>query len=140
MEDEDSVNFLGGTNSDLVKKEDYNVAVTNAASVGEQLRTLQRKNNKTSRSVDACRRIVQLFSIVCIIIMIISLFVEHPSLKSPHKYPVVAGLSVVCLAYCVALEITKGHTSVILFLIMTGIGVASFTLGMLVERLKTRTV
>jgi len=120
----------------VVKKEDYNIVVGQATEIGQEFRDLKRKSNSTNRKLDAMRRIIQTTVGVIIVLLIISLFVDHPALNSHHRYPAVASMAAICIGYAIALELTKGNPGIILFLICSGIGVSCFTLGLVLGTIK----
>lgn len=118
-----------GSDDGKVSRDDYHVALTQATSLGQKVRLMERREKKSNTQLDIIRRLLQIGILVVLILLTISLFVTHPLLNSPHKTPIVGALAAICIGYAVALDFAKGNFGVLLFLIVGGISVFMFTFG-----------
>jgi hypothetical protein len=92
-------------------------------------RILDKSQKTTSKTLDGFRRLVQVATAVVLAFVMMAWFIDHPALQSNTKNPLLAGLSVICMAYLVALELAHGRTGVIMFLIISGTASAGISGG-----------
>jgi hypothetical protein len=129
----------GGGGGGSVSNEAYSVAVSQASSLGTQIRSLQKQEKSASRTLDVMRRVTQVGIVVVLALLAIAYyFSPHPALGggSPHKNPIFAAIVAVCVGYAIALQVTRGKFSVTLFMIMSGFGAFMFSLGYVVSELR----
>ncbi len=100
----------------------------------------QIKENKTiNKRLDVIRKLTMLATAVVMAMLIVLWLFTHPgfeTLTHGAKTPILAGLFVVCLAYIVALEVGKGSSAVVMFLVFSGFGVSAFALGFATAELR----
>jgi hypothetical protein len=120
----------------LRKANDLSAQVTKLQSTN----AAQGKETKnTNRGLDVLRRLVQLGTSVVMALLILLWLINHPgfeTLTHGEKTPILAGMFIVCGAYIVALEIGKGSSSVVIFLVASGLAVSSYAAGYATSELR----
>jgi len=110
-------------------QEGINEANAKVAKLEDVNRTQASEQKSTSRKLDAVRRLVQVATAVVIALLLMSWFVDHPALAANTKNPIIGALFLICLAYIVALEMARGSSGVVIFLVVSGASVSSFCGG-----------
>jgi len=98
-----------------------------------------KENKTTNKRLDVLRRLVQLGTSVVMAMLVLLWLINHPgfeTLTHGGKTPILAGLFIVCGAYIAALEIGKGSSAVVIFLVATGLVVSSFSAGFATAELR----
>jgi hypothetical protein len=120
-----------------VPRESYEKALSQAAAIGTEVRELKKREKSASRTLDVLRRLTQLGIIIVVLLLgLVYFFAPHPPVLRQHRDPIFGALAAICIGYGVALELAKGKFSILLLMIMTGVGVFTFALGYVLCELK----
>jgi len=99
-------------------------------------RTTTQEQKTINRKLDVIRRLVQVATAVVMALLLILWFVDHPSLAPHTKQPILGALFIICAAYALALEVGRGSTGVVLFLVASGLAISMFAMGYAVRAIQ----
>jgi hypothetical protein len=97
--------------------------------LSERLRTQDGQAKAVNRKLDILRRLVQVATAVVMALLVMLWFIDHPDFAPSTKQPVLGALFIICLAYILALEIGRGSTGVVIFLVASGVAISMYSLG-----------
>ena len=134
--DDDDNNLESGNSKDFVTKQSYDKVVSQSLLLDQTVRKNTKDKQSLSRVIDVIRQLVMVGTLVVIVLLLITVFVDHPALDFKHKYFAVGGMICICIGFTVSLWLAKGSPSLLLSLVAMGGGVFMFSLGYSVSELR----